>query len=102
LKTGSCGFREILEIPAGMHNLEAPLPTNDLPKLNKASIKRVQKNIGSILYYALVVDMTVLMALTSITVEQTKATKKQWPGASNYLIISQAKLMQRYDTMLWI
>ena len=32
--------------------------------------------VGSILYYACAVDMTILMALSSIAVEQTKATEK--------------------------
>jgi hypothetical protein len=32
--------------------------------------------VGSILYYARAVDMTVLMALSSIAVEQTTATEK--------------------------
>jgi hypothetical protein len=36
----------------------------------------VQKTVGSILYYARAVDMTVLMALSAIAVEQTKATAK--------------------------
>jgi hypothetical protein len=46
-----------------------PLPPNDSPKLNKAGIKRVQKIVGSILYYACAVDMMVLMALSSIAME---------------------------------
>jgi hypothetical protein len=36
----------------------------------------VQKIVGSILYYARVVDMTLLMALSVIAVEQTKAMTK--------------------------
>jgi hypothetical protein len=53
-----------------------PSHPNDSPKLNKMGIKCIQKNVGSILYYACVVDMMVLMALSSIAVEQTKATEK--------------------------
>jgi hypothetical protein len=55
---------------------QAPAPPNDTPKLNDTGIKRVQKNVGSILYYACAVDMTVLMALSSIAMEQTKATDR--------------------------
>jgi hypothetical protein len=56
---------------------QAPLPPNDRPKLFDAKgIKRIQKIMGSILYYAQAVDRTVLMALSSITVKQTKTTEK--------------------------
>ncbi len=44
--------------------------------LDAKGIKRIQQIVGSILYYARAVDMTVLMALSSIAVEQTKATEK--------------------------
>ena len=50
---------------------QAPAPPDDTPILNDAGIKRVQKIVGSILYYARAVDMTVLMALSSIAMEQT-------------------------------
>ena len=55
---------------------QAPLPPDSSPKLDAKGIKRVQKIVGSILYYARAGDMTVLMALSSIAVEQTKATEK--------------------------
>ena len=55
---------------------QAPLPANTTPKLDAKGIKRVQQIMGSILYYARAVDMTVLMALSSIAVEQTKATEQ--------------------------
>jgi hypothetical protein len=55
---------------------QASFPQDNMPKLDKKGIKRVQKNVGSILYYAQAVDMTVLMALSTITVNQTKATKR--------------------------
>jgi hypothetical protein len=53
---------------------QAPLPNDSTPKLDENGIKSVQNIVGSILYYARVVDMTVLIALSSITVKQTKAT----------------------------
>jgi hypothetical protein len=55
---------------------QAPLPLNDLPKLDTNRIKHVQQIVGSLLYYAQAVDMMVLMALSSIAVEQTKVTEK--------------------------
>ncbi len=55
---------------------QAPLPPDLSPKLDKAGIKKAQKLVGSILYYARAIDMTVLMALSTIAVEQTIATKR--------------------------
>jgi hypothetical protein len=55
---------------------QAPLPPNALPPLDAKGIKRVQKIVGSIFYYAHAVDMTVLMTLSSIAVEQTTETKR--------------------------
>jgi hypothetical protein len=48
----------------------------DTAMLDAKGIKRVQQIMGSILYYARAVDMTVVMAMSSIAMEQTKATKK--------------------------
>ena len=55
---------------------QRPLPPDISPLLDKKGIKRVQQIVGSILYYARAVDMTVLMALSTIAIEQTKATAK--------------------------
>ncbi len=44
--------------------------------LDARGIKRIQQIVGSILYYARTVDMTILIALSSIAVEQMKATEK--------------------------
>jgi hypothetical protein len=49
---------------------------DDTAMLDAKGIKRVQQIVGSILYYARAVNMTVLMALSSIAVEQMKATEK--------------------------
>jgi hypothetical protein len=51
---------------------QAPLPVNISPKLSPREIKEIQHIIGSILYYARAVDITVLMALSSIAIEQSK------------------------------
>jgi hypothetical protein len=55
---------------------QSPLPQDILRKLNEKEIKQVQKIVGSILYYARAVDMTVLMALSTIASEQTKGTER--------------------------
>ncbi len=57
-------------------NAQTPLEVNSSPVLNDKGIKQVQKIVGSILYYARGVDMTVLMALSAISVKQTKAMVK--------------------------
>jgi hypothetical protein len=56
---------------------QTPLPPDSSPHLNTKGIKPVQQIEGSMLYYARVVDMTALMALSLIAVEQTNATKKR-------------------------
>jgi hypothetical protein len=55
---------------------QSPLPKDISRKLNEKEIKQVQKIVGSILYYARAVDMTVLMALGTIASEQTKDTER--------------------------
>ncbi len=55
---------------------QAPIVADATEVLDAKGIKWVQQIVGSILYYARAVDMTVLMALSSIAVEQTKATEK--------------------------
>ena len=43
---------------------------------NEEEIKAVQKIVGRIFYYARAVNMTVLMALSTIASEQTKGTEQ--------------------------
>ena len=50
---------------------QAPLPIDISPKLSDEEIKEIQRIVESILYYARAVDITVLMALSSIASEQT-------------------------------
>jgi hypothetical protein len=52
----------------------APLPVDISPKLSPEEIKEIQRVIRSILYYARAVDIMVLMALSSIAIEQSKGT----------------------------
>ena len=50
----------------------SPLPVDISPKLSPKEIKEIQRVIGSILYYARAVDITVLMALSSIAIKQSE------------------------------
>jgi hypothetical protein len=53
---------------------QTPIPVNIFPKLSPDDIKEIQQIIDSILYYARAVNITVLMALSSIAIKQTKGT----------------------------
>ncbi|KAL7479933.1 hypothetical protein ACHAW6_007838 [Cyclotella cf. meneghiniana] len=53
------------------------LPLNESPCLDKKGVTRIQQIVGAILYYAMCVDITLLMTLSTIAHEQTKSTKKQ-------------------------
>jgi hypothetical protein len=53
-----------------------PLPIDESAKLPKSGITRIQQIVGAILYYARCVDLTLLMTLSTIAHEQTKATEK--------------------------
>jgi hypothetical protein len=54
---------------------QCPLPHDTSPHLSKDDIKHVQRIIGSILYYAHTVNLTVLMALSTIASEQSMGTE---------------------------
>ncbi len=64
---------------------QSPLPINILPKLSPDRIKEIQCIIGSILYYARAVDITVLMALSSIAIKQSKETTNTLAKAKQLL-----------------
>ena len=58
---------------------QAPLPPDASLKLDEKGIKCIQQIVGSILYYARAVDMTVmtvLAVLSTIAIDQTKATEQ--------------------------
>ncbi len=55
---------------------QASLMPDATPMLDAGGTKQIQQIVGSILHYARAVDTTVLIALSSIAVEQTKATEK--------------------------
>ena len=64
---------------------QAPLPVDISPSLSAEEIKEIQRVIGSILYYARAVDITVLMALSSIAIEQSKGTTSTMEKAKQLL-----------------
>ncbi len=64
---------------------QSPLPTDKTHKLTDAKKKQLQKIVRSILHYARVGDMTVLMALSTIASEQTKGTEKSLEKAYQLL-----------------
>jgi hypothetical protein len=64
---------------------QAPLPVNISPKLSPGEIKEIQRIIGSILYYTQAVDITVLMALSSIAIKQSKGTTNTMEKAKQLL-----------------
>ncbi len=57
------------------NNAQRPLPEDTSPPLSKEEIKHVQRVIGSILYYARAINLTVLMALSTIASKQAKGTE---------------------------
>ncbi len=74
--------------PAPKHygaETQAPLPIDISPKLSDEEIKEIQRIAGSILYYAQAVDITVLMALSSIASKQTRGTTNTMAKAKQLL-----------------
>ena len=55
---------------------QRPIEPDTSPPLSELEIKEIQRVVGSILYYARAVDLTVLMALSTIASEQSKATEQ--------------------------
>jgi hypothetical protein len=64
---------------------QAPLPIDISPKLSPNEVKEIQRVIGSILYYLCAIDITVLMALSSIVIEQSKGTTSTMEKAKQLL-----------------
>jgi hypothetical protein len=59
------------EYGANIQYAESPDTTNNLPKKD---ITRIQEILGTLLYYAHAVDSTLLVAISSLSSEQTKGT----------------------------
>ena len=64
---------------------QAPLPVNISPRLSDEEIKEIQRIIGSMLYYARAVNITVFMALSSIASKQTRGTTNTMAKAKQLL-----------------
>jgi hypothetical protein len=64
---------------------QTPLPTDISPKLSDAEIKEIQHIIGSILYYAWAVNITILMALSSIASKQIRGMMNTMAKAKQLL-----------------
>ena len=54
---------------------QEPAPDDEAPEATEDEVTYIQQVVGTILYYARVVDITVLMALSTLASEQAKATK---------------------------
>jgi hypothetical protein len=54
---------------------QAPNPADDSPLLDNAGRKKIQQVIGSLLYYAWAVNLTILMALSDISTQQAAPTE---------------------------
>jgi hypothetical protein len=61
--------------PVYGHSTQLVAPADDSPLLDKASILRVQSITGTSLFYARAVDPTALVAIGTISAEQSKATE---------------------------
>jgi hypothetical protein len=54
---------------------QAPSPADKSPHLNESHKKPIQQIVGSFLYYARAVDLTILMALSEIASQQAAPTE---------------------------
>ena len=57
-------------------NAQTPIPEDDSARLNAAGVLRVQRIVGSILYYARALDTPLLPVLTEIGSNQAKETEE--------------------------
>ena len=65
--------------------VQDPIPEDTSSGLEEKEIKVIQRVVGSILWYARSVDMTVLMALSTIASQQSKATENTWNAVKQLL-----------------
>jgi hypothetical protein len=81
--------------------VQEPLPEDKSPWPDKTGIHCMQQIVGSILYYARAVNMTVLMALSTITSKQTHATEqtmKKCTQLFDYFALNSNAKVQFYAT----
>ena len=55
---------------------QEPEPPDESPRVDEKTKTRVQQVVGTILYYARAVDLTLLPALSSLASKQAKATER--------------------------
>ena len=63
-------------------------PVDNYPLLTPPEIREVQEMVGVLLYYANVVDSTLLVALNTIRSQQSKATKKTQNAVTTFYSIA--------------
>ena len=51
---------------------------DEIPKLNPPHIKRVQEIVGTLMYYVLAIDNTMLVALGDLASEQAQPKEETW------------------------
>jgi hypothetical protein len=64
---------------------QAPTPGNTSPLLDAAGKQRIQQIVGSFVYYAQVVNPTILMALSAIAAQQSAPTEKTLARVNQFL-----------------
>ena len=69
-------------------NAQTPIPDDESARLEDSGILRVQRIVGSILYYTRALDAPLLPALTEIGSNQAKATKETLAATKNFLTLS--------------
>ena len=62
-----------------------PIPHKETPTAGPNGILRVQQVVGTILYYAQAVDVTVLTAITTLESKQAKATTNTMKSTKHLL-----------------
>ena len=82
---------------------QSPLLQDNSQKLTNKEIKKVQKIVGNILYYAKAVDMAVFMALILIAIKQTKGTERTWEKAYQVLdyFASHPDTVKDFEHQIW-
>jgi hypothetical protein len=67
----------------------------ETPPLTAKQCLTIQKVTGSVLYYAIAVDPTVLMSLNDISTEQTKSTEKTQAATHKFTQTPPSGIMPR-------
>jgi hypothetical protein len=83
---------------------QATTPSNTSPLLDAAGKKPIQKIVGSFLYYTRAVNLTILMALSGISTQQSAPTEETLAHVIQFLdcmwIYPDAKIRYRASDMI--